>query len=155
MAEPFVNQIIEKMMAGLGDDIDPAMMAALMATTALVAKGASNEEVRDISHWKTFCTENSVCHTSLNKRAEMRFSYTQASLAYVTAKCNSYYEQSECILIAFSTSSAPWRFANKVPREWVEKSCTVDPILSLKPPLKCDLHSKCRDYWAIESRIAS
>ena len=37
-------------MAGLGDDIDPAMMAALMATTALVAKGASNEEVRDISH---------------------------------------------------------------------------------------------------------
>ena len=50
MAEPFVNQIIEKMMAGLGDDIDPAMMAALMATTALVAKGASNEEVRDFSH---------------------------------------------------------------------------------------------------------
>merc|ERR1719288_590847 len=33
------------MMAGLGDDIDPAMMAALMATTALVAKGASNEEI--------------------------------------------------------------------------------------------------------------
>ena len=40
------NQIIEKMMTGLGGDIDPAMMAALMATTALVAKGASNEEVR-------------------------------------------------------------------------------------------------------------
>ena len=39
-------QIIEKMMSGLGDDeIDPAMMAALMATTALVAQGASNEEV--------------------------------------------------------------------------------------------------------------
>ena len=35
-------------MAGLGDDIDPAMMAALMATTALVAKGASNEEVREL-----------------------------------------------------------------------------------------------------------
>ena len=34
-------------MSGLGDDeIDPAMMAALMATTALVAQGASNEEVR-------------------------------------------------------------------------------------------------------------
>ena len=33
-------------MSGLGDDeIDPAMMAALMATTALVAQGASNEEV--------------------------------------------------------------------------------------------------------------
>ena len=32
--------------SGLGDEIDPAMMAALMATTALVARGASNEEVR-------------------------------------------------------------------------------------------------------------
>ena len=43
----FPFQIIEKMMSGLGDDeIDPAMMAALMATTALVAQGASNEEVR-------------------------------------------------------------------------------------------------------------
>ncbi len=43
------NKIIEKMMSGLGDDeIDPAMMAALMATTALVAQGASNEEVRTI-----------------------------------------------------------------------------------------------------------
>ena len=42
-----IFQIIEKMMSGLGDDeIDPAMMAALMATTALVAQGASNEEVR-------------------------------------------------------------------------------------------------------------
>ena len=41
-----IFQIIEKMMSGLGDDeIDPAMMAALMATTALVAQGASNEEV--------------------------------------------------------------------------------------------------------------
>ena len=39
-------QIIEKMMSGLGDEIDPAMMSALMATTALVAAGASNEEVR-------------------------------------------------------------------------------------------------------------
>ena len=39
------NKMIEKMMAGLGDEIDPAMMAALMATTALVARGASNEEV--------------------------------------------------------------------------------------------------------------
>ena len=39
------NKIIEKMMSGLGDEIDPAMMAAMMATTALVAKGASNEEV--------------------------------------------------------------------------------------------------------------
>ena len=33
-------------MSGLGDEIDPAMMSALMATTALVAAGASNEEVR-------------------------------------------------------------------------------------------------------------
>lgn len=32
-------------MSGLGDEIDPAMMSALMATTALVAAGASNEEV--------------------------------------------------------------------------------------------------------------
>ena len=40
------NKIIEKMMSGLGDEIDPSMMAALMATTALVASGASNEEVR-------------------------------------------------------------------------------------------------------------
>jgi hypothetical protein len=40
------NKIIEKMMSGLGDEIDPAMMSALMATTALVAAGASNEEVR-------------------------------------------------------------------------------------------------------------
>lgn len=39
------NKIIEKMMSGLGEEIDPAMMAALMATTALVASGASNEEV--------------------------------------------------------------------------------------------------------------
>lgn len=39
------NKIIEKMMSGMGDEIDPAMMAALMATTALVAQGASNEEV--------------------------------------------------------------------------------------------------------------
>ena len=39
------NKIIEKMMSGLGDEIDPAMMSALMATTALVAAGASNEEV--------------------------------------------------------------------------------------------------------------
>ena len=41
------NKIIEKMMSGLGDEIDPAMMSALMATTALVAAGASNEEVRE------------------------------------------------------------------------------------------------------------
>ena len=40
-----IFQIIEKMMSGLGDEIDPAMMSALMATTALVAAGASNEEV--------------------------------------------------------------------------------------------------------------
>lgn len=40
------NKIVEKMMSGLGDEIDPAMMAAMMATTALVARGASNEEVR-------------------------------------------------------------------------------------------------------------
>lgn len=39
------NKIVERMMSGLGDEIDPAMMAALMATTALVAQGASNEEV--------------------------------------------------------------------------------------------------------------
>jgi len=39
------NKIIEKMMSGLGDEIDPAMMSALMATTALVAAGASNEEI--------------------------------------------------------------------------------------------------------------
>ena len=46
------NKIIEKMMFGLGDEIDPSMMAALMATTALVARGASNEEVREycLSH---------------------------------------------------------------------------------------------------------
>jgi hypothetical protein len=44
------NKIIERMMSGLGDDeIDPAMMAALMATTALVAAGASNEEVSEAS----------------------------------------------------------------------------------------------------------
>ena len=30
---------------GLGDEIDPAMMSALMATTALVAAGASTQEV--------------------------------------------------------------------------------------------------------------
>ena len=42
------NKIIEKMMSGLGDEIDPSMMAALMATTALVARGASNEEVSEI-----------------------------------------------------------------------------------------------------------
>ena len=40
-------QIIERMMSGLGDEIDPAMMSALMATTALVAAGASNEEVSE------------------------------------------------------------------------------------------------------------
>ena len=45
------NKIIEKMMSGLGDEIDPAMMSALMATTALVAAGASNEEV---SSWFIF-----------------------------------------------------------------------------------------------------
>ena len=39
-------------MSGLGDDeIDPAMMAALMATTALVAQGASNEEVSELIHY--------------------------------------------------------------------------------------------------------
>ena len=52
-------QIIERMMSGLGDEIDPAMMSALMATTALVAAGASNEEVsRDgsLSHCKFLMT---------------------------------------------------------------------------------------------------
>ena len=47
------------MMSGLGDEIDPAMMSALMATTALVAAGASNEEVsRDgsLSHCKFLMT---------------------------------------------------------------------------------------------------
>ena len=39
------NKIVEKMMTGLGDEIDPAMMAALMATTAMASQGASNEEV--------------------------------------------------------------------------------------------------------------
>jgi len=39
------NKIIEKMMSGLGDEIDPAMLSALMATTALVAAGATNEEI--------------------------------------------------------------------------------------------------------------
>ena len=34
---------------GLGDEIDPAMMSALMATTALVAQGASNQEVQCVS----------------------------------------------------------------------------------------------------------
>ncbi len=42
------EKIVEKMMSGLGGEdaeIDPAMMAALMATTAMAAQGASNEEV--------------------------------------------------------------------------------------------------------------
>lgn len=44
---PYVaNKIVERMMSGLDKEIDPAMMAALMATTALVAAGASNDEVR-------------------------------------------------------------------------------------------------------------
>ena len=42
-------KILLNWFSGLGDEIDPAMMAALMATTALVARGASNEEVRQIS----------------------------------------------------------------------------------------------------------
>ena len=50
------NKIIEKMMSGLGDEIDPSMMAALMATTALVARGASNEEVRTLSGLQKFRT---------------------------------------------------------------------------------------------------
>ena len=49
------NKIIEKMMSGLGDEIDPAMMSALMATTALVAAGASNEEVRRLTNDMSFC----------------------------------------------------------------------------------------------------
>ena len=49
------NKIIEKMMSGLGDEIDPAMMSALMATTALVAAGASNEEVRCLNNSLSFC----------------------------------------------------------------------------------------------------
>lgn len=44
------NKIVEKMMTGLGDEIDPAMMAAMMAVTALAAQGASNEEV--IGHFQ-------------------------------------------------------------------------------------------------------
>ena len=47
-------QIIEKMMSGLGDEIDPAMMSALMATTALVAAGASNEEVSTRDYFPLF-----------------------------------------------------------------------------------------------------
>lgn len=39
------NKIVEKMMSGIGNEIDPAMMAALMATTSMVSQGASNEEV--------------------------------------------------------------------------------------------------------------
>lgn len=42
------EKIVERMTSsdgGLGTNIDPAMMAALMATTAMVAQGASNEEV--------------------------------------------------------------------------------------------------------------
>ena len=39
------NKIVEKMTGGIGEEIDAALMAALMATTALVAQGASNEEV--------------------------------------------------------------------------------------------------------------
>lgn len=59
------NKIIEKMMSGLGDEIDPAMMAALMATTVLVAKGASNEEVRTLPNtWdhfqRTFATRTVI-----------------------------------------------------------------------------------------------
>jgi hypothetical protein len=42
------KKIFLKYFPGLGDEIDPAMMAALMATTALVARGASNEEVRNV-----------------------------------------------------------------------------------------------------------
>ncbi len=49
---------IMKFFPGLGDEIDPAMMAALMATTALVARGASNEEVRSVRlfHFKGILT---------------------------------------------------------------------------------------------------
>ena len=55
---PKCCQIIEKMMSGLGDDeIDPAMMAALMATTALVAQGASNEEVSELIHYGELVNE--------------------------------------------------------------------------------------------------
>jgi hypothetical protein len=46
------ERIAERMMAGLaaedGDEVDPALMAALMATTAMAARGASNEEVFSI-----------------------------------------------------------------------------------------------------------
>ena len=58
------NKIIEKMMSGLGDEIDPAMMSALMATTALVAAGASNEEVRFVTNSSLF-----VCFLSNYKNA--------------------------------------------------------------------------------------
>ena len=61
-------------MAGLGDDIDPAMMAALMATTALVAKGASNEEVRELE--KHFALKFLFVIQVTNKRAKMIFFYT-------------------------------------------------------------------------------
>ena len=41
-------------LTNLGDDIDPAMMAAMMATTALVARGASNEEVCNLYQNNSF-----------------------------------------------------------------------------------------------------
>lgn len=47
------NKIVERMMTGLGDEIDPAMMAAMMAVTALASQGASNEEVRQQSLFGT------------------------------------------------------------------------------------------------------
>ena len=64
------NKIIEKMMFGLGDEIDPSMMAALMATTALVARGASNEEVREYClsyNHQTFLFELLIAYRTINK----------------------------------------------------------------------------------------
>ena len=64
------NKIIEKMMFGLGDEIDPSMMAALMATTALVARGASNEEVREYClsyNHQTFLFELLIAYRTITK----------------------------------------------------------------------------------------
>ena len=73
------NKIIEKMMFGLGDEIDPSMMAALMATTALVARGASNEEVREYClsyNHQTFLFELlllKVCRTMVANFCNVQF----------------------------------------------------------------------------------
>ncbi len=72
------NKIIEKMTGGIGDEIDPAMMAALMATTAMVAQGASNEEVR----WYTSLKYSQISIT-LNLEFMFIFLFSKVSRFYV------------------------------------------------------------------------